>query len=161
LTKLRYALVLALVLIVGVCAVLFTPLPKALAQSGMGPYSWVDLGSQMRTYKSVCWEASAGVGSDACISHPAAGHLGLTAGNGGVASADLMGTATLASGTKAITFTTAYTAAPLCLITWNGSGTFTTGASLKCVTTTTTATITSSTGTDTAVVNYLILANPN
>lgn len=77
------------------------------------------------------------------------------------ANSDTSGSATLASGTKTVTFTTAWQSAPICVVTWNGSGTFTTGASLKAVTTTTTLVITSSTGTDTAVVNYVCAGNPN
>lgn len=72
---------------------------------------------------------------------------------------------TLASGTATVTFNRNFTGAvaPVCLATWQGTGTLT--GFLKCTLTGgsgawTGATVASTVGTDTAAVGYLILGNP-
>jgi hypothetical protein len=75
------------------------------------------------------------------------------------ADTDAWGTVTLSSGTFAFTFNRAFASAPICFATWQGVGTLT--GFVKCVTTTTGFTITSSGGTDTAVMAYQILGNNN
>lgn len=148
--RLNYGLLLAL-LLVGFVSLLH-------AQST--GYRWSGSSLILAGNGAVCFEPTYNAGPDTCVQRSGAGHLSFL--NGSLApSPDISGTATLSAGTKVVTFTTAFTVAPLCLATWNGSGAFTTGASLKCVTTTTTATFTSSTGTDTAVINYEIVPNPN
>lgn len=132
--------------------------PKVVAQAT--GYRFTQNGITFAGNGTVCFEPTYNAGPDVCFQRTGIGHLSILTGSLGV-NADMAGTATLASGTKTVTFANAFAVAPLCEATWNGSGTFTTGASLKCVTTTTTAVITSSTGTDTAVVNYEIIPNPN
>jgi hypothetical protein len=65
------------------------------------------------------------------------------------------GTCTMAAGTcTAQALGSTYASAPLCFLTWTGSGTLT--GILKCATTTTTVTPSSTVGTDTAVMNWFV-----
>lgn len=72
-----------------------------------------------------------------------------------------VGTCTMAAGTCTVTWGAAFNATPIVSATWNGTGTLTTGASLKCTATTTNSVCTSSTGTDTAVIMVTGTGNPN
>jgi hypothetical protein len=74
---------------------------------------------------------------------------------------DVSGTCTLSSGSCTITFTTAYTSAPACVAVPSTTGTFTTGATLKVAPTTANVVFTSTTGTDSAVIDYHCFGNPN
>lgn len=89
-----------------------------------------------------------------CLDGPSFGHLGHIIRR--AADADMWGTLTLSGGTVSYSFADAYTSAPLCIATWQ-SGTLT--GFVKCATTTTGITITSSIGTDNAVIAYMILGN--
>lgn len=65
------------------------------------------------------------------------------------------GSCTMAAGTCSFTYQNPFTAQFGCVATWSGTGTLTTGASIKCTSTTTAATVTSSTGTDTAQMSVI------
>jgi hypothetical protein len=100
-------------------------------------------------------------GSDASVNSPFclqynAGHFTHVTRN--AADADVYGSVTLSSGTASYTFNQAFASAPLCIATWQ-SATLT--GFLKCATTTTGITVTSSVGTDNAVIAYMILGNNN
>lgn len=78
---------------------------------------------------------------------------------------DTWNTVTLTSGTATVTFNRNFTGtvAPVCLVTWQGTGTLT--GFLKCTPSGSSGawagvTVASTVGTDTAVVGYLILGNP-
>lgn len=141
--------------IVAVCLVMLAiggvlTLHPAHAQ---GPFTYRDGGNgQMILNNQTCWEGSVLAGYDLCIKRPGVGHLAvLTAA--GVAAPDVYGASTLAGGTKAITFATAFTAAPLCF------AVDTTAA--NAIKTSTSTTVLTVTGTTTDTFNYFCLANPN
>ena len=69
---------------------------------------------------------------------------------------DIAGTAQLASGTVSVTFTTVYSNTPVCV----ANSRNTTNA-IRVVPSTTGVSFTSSSGTDTSVVNYICIGNPN
>jgi len=78
------------------------------------------------------------------------------------AQSDSDGICTMASGAcTAIVFATPYNTKPSCVCSWTGSGTFTTGAALKCNQTTAQVAPSSTTGTDTAEISYHCGGTPN
>jgi hypothetical protein len=72
---------------------------------------------------------------------------------------EMWSTATLVSGTVSVSFGRAFASTPICFATWQGSGTLT--GILQCIPTVSGITIKSTVNTDTAVVGYLIVGNPN
>lgn len=116
-------------------------------------YRWTQNGLVVAGNGTVCFEASYNAGPDVCIERTAAGHLALVSGTLGT-DPDEYGQATLSGGTKTITFSTAYTVAPIAVCT----DTSATATVVGCHTTTTTLVIN---GTGTDVINYEIVPNPN
>lgn len=67
---------------------------------------------------------------------------------------------TMSSGTCSYSFTVSWSVAPRCTGSWTGTGTFTTGASLKITATTSAVSATSSTGTDSAQIAMICVGAP-
>jgi len=88
------------------------------------------------------------------------GHLNQAAA-GTAAAGAFAGNATLASGTVTVTFSQAFQSAPVCVASPTTTGTFTAGAKLTVAPATGSVVIASSTGTDTAVVDWACYGNPN
>lgn len=85
------------------------------------------------------------------------GHIGATSGGAGL---DFAGRCTMSAGAcPAITFNVTWAANPGCVATWNGTGTLT--GVVKAISTTTTLNISSSVGTDTAVMTYVCIGIGN
>jgi hypothetical protein len=116
------------------------------------------------TYQLEGTAPTALAGSDVCYPDSTAHALKCNYNNGtnfhGLRVTEV-GTCTMAAGTCTATWGAAFNATPIVSATWNGTGTFTTGASLKCTATTTNSVCTSSTGTDTAVIMLTATGNPN
>ena len=114
-----------------------------LAQANYGGFK--DVGAAMVTYKNICLEGTAGAGQDLCIVRGTAGHITFLTGNAG-ANKDAVGTCTAAASTTCtVTFATAYTAAPVCIVT---DQTTAANNALKATPTTTTLTITTTSSSD-------------
>jgi hypothetical protein len=108
-----------------------------LAQANYGGFK--DVGAAMVTYKNICLEGSAGAGQDLCVARGSAGHITFLTGNGAT-NPDAVGSCTASAATTCVvTFTTAFTAAPNCVVT---DQTTQTNGALKALPTTTTLTIT-------------------
>lgn len=92
------------------------PASPLLAQ-GAGPYSYRDSGNGIVIYQPLCFEASALSGQDVCMKRSTAGHVNFLTGTL-AANKDVVGTCTAAAGTTCtVTFATAFTAAPACVVT--------------------------------------------
>jgi hypothetical protein len=144
--------VLAVLCLLVAIAFLFTltPVQHVLAQANYS--GWKDVGS-MVTYEPICMETQ-GNGPDVCLKRSALGHLNFTTGTGGL-NKDVVGTCTAAAATTCvITFTTAFTAAPVCIVT---DQTTAANNALKATPTTTTLTITTTSSSD--VFSYLCLGS--
>lgn len=106
-------------------------------------------------FPGICLGSSnASTGGYFCLENVAGGldHINRLSSN-----TDMWGTLTLSSGTVGYTFQRVFASIPICIATWQGTGTLT--GFLKCTPTTSGITITSSVGTDSAVVGYQILGN--
>jgi hypothetical protein len=148
---LRTALAFVLCMVIMIAGASLLLHRKASAQ---GPFTYRDGGNgTMVLNKNLCFESAALAGYDLCMSRPGVGHLAFVNSLGTAAAVDVYGASTLSGGTKAITFATAFTAAPLCF------AIDTTAA--NAIKTSTTTTVLTVTGTTTDTFNYFCLANPN
>lgn len=140
-----------LCLLVAICFVFtLSPVQHALAQANYS--GWKDVGA-MVTYEPICMETQ-GNGPDVCLKRSAVGHLNFTTGTGAL-NKDVVGTCTAAASTTCtITFTTAFTAAPVCVVT---DQTTAANNALKAAVTTTTLVITTTSSSD--VFSYLCLGS--
>lgn len=78
---------------------------------------WKDVGGVMVTFNKIGLEGTAGAGHDLMIARPQAGHLQFQTGTGAV-DTDVQGTCTAAASTTCtVTFATAFTVAPVCVVT--------------------------------------------
>lgn len=128
---------------------LYAPAPKLDAQS-YGPYSYRDTGNGIVFYQPLCFEGSAMAGQDVCLKRSTAGHLNVFTGNY-AANPDVVGTCTAAAATTCtVTFKTAFTAAPVCIVT---DQTTQQSTGIKALPSTTTLVITTASSSD--VFSYL------
>jgi len=144
-TTLRVVAIATLIALAALLIMVSVPAPKVNAQ-GAGPYTYRDTGNGVDFYQPICFEGSALAGADVCLKRTTAGHVafltGTLAGN-----KDVHGTCTAAAATTCvITFTTAFTAAPVCMVT---DQTTAANGALKALPTTTTLTITTTSSSDT------------
>lgn len=143
-TALRLSVIALLVAIVSVVTFTYAPASKASAQS-YGPMTYRDSGGGMVLNNALCFESGPMAGQDLCIKRTAAGHVNILNGFLG-ANADVVGTCTAVTATTCVvTFITAYTAAPVCVVT---DQTTAANNALKATPTTTTLTITTTSSSD-------------
>jgi hypothetical protein len=143
-TALRVVAIACLLAFASIAIQFGIPLLPVNAQNA-GPYTYRDTGNGVAFYQPVCFEASALAGQDVCMKRSTAGHVAFLTGTL-AANKDVHGTCTAAAATTCvITFTTAYTAAPVCMVT---DQTTAANGALKALPTTTTLTITTASSSD-------------
>jgi len=107
---------------------------------------WKDVGGALVTFNKACFEGSAGAGQDLCEARATAGHIQFQTGIG-TSAPDVQGTCTAAAATTCtVTFATAFTAAPVCMVT---DQTTAANGALKALPSTTTLVITTASSSDT------------
>jgi len=86
-------------------------IPSGSTTSGYGPYDLLNMGTALKTYKMLCFEAQPNAGQDTCIFRPYAGHLDLWNGSGTTSYGGISVNYGTYQGTTAVAITTtSYTA---------------------------------------------------
>jgi hypothetical protein len=86
-------------------------IPSGSTTTGYGPYDLVNLGTALKTYKMLCFEAQPNSGPDTCLFRSYAGHLDIYNGSGTTSLGGLAANYGSYQGTTAVSITTtSYTA---------------------------------------------------